>query len=293
MKKKGFRWAHDVSEFYRGEPIDQFAGGINKIAHIQSDAIHEISKESEVLIANLTIADRLSHFVWSEIDSEQDLGREPYIVQAYEFLDESLAKLEEQVGDSGVMMVFTEIGFGHLDEFVSINNFLLEAGLLKLNRDGSIDDSNSVAKEAVQGSHGINLLRKKGSGQKRGGYEKDLEQVCRALSDFRFPDGSPVIATAQPREEIYHGPHVNLAPDIIIIPADPNRPPLGDPFWADHVNRHYQTGWHRDEGFCILLGATKKPNPDQMITLESIAPTIARVMDRDIPHDCEGESLVF
>jgi predicted AlkP superfamily phosphohydrolase/phosphomutase len=48
----------------------------------------------------------------------------------------------------------------------------------------------------------------------------DLERVRRdvidALLDWKLPSGDPVVARARPREEVYRGPFVDRAPDIVV-----------------------------------------------------------------------------
>ncbi len=286
LAKKGVRYAHDVSAFYKGEPLDQFAHEIRRIAKFQFDTIKELAEDCDVLIANFTIADRLSHFLWSEI---QDNTKTSHLLDAYQFIDESLKELETYTKDSDFFMVFSEIGFGHVDYFASIDQFLQKQGFQKATG-AEIDLENSIAREAVQGSHGINLIFSNGV-EKANRYNQRLEEVQEALLSFRFSDGTPVVKSALPREEVYQGPWTHYAPDIIITPADPNRPPMGDPYWANHVNRHLQTGWHRDNGFCLVLNKHFEQVGNKKASLEAIAPTICSLTGKDIPKHCKTVPL--
>lgn len=48
-------------------------------------------------------------------------------------------------------------------------------------------------------------------------YERVRDDVIAALCDWKLPDGgAPVLARAARREEIYQGPHVGRAPDIVL-----------------------------------------------------------------------------
>ena len=292
LQKKGLRYAHDVSAFYQGEPLDTFAKEIKRVAKFQFDAIYSLSQDCDVLIANLTIADRLSHFLWSEIESYDDHNHVPHILEGYKFLDVCLAKLSELLEKDGTMIVFTEIGFGPIEAFASINHYLRKGGFLRINDNGGHDFTQSTACESVQGTHGINILL---PGQKTGAgsaYHTRVDEVSHFLKGLTFDDGMPVVADVFHREEIYHGPWAQLAPDLIITPGDLRRPPLGDEFWAKHVNRHYQTGWHRNEGFCQVLGKTLSISPETTVPMTSIAPTIAKALGRDWPKACESGPII-
>ncbi len=49
-----------------------------------------------------------------------------------------------------------------------------------------------------------------------GDREQLLAEVIDALLDWKLPSGEPVVARARPREEVYRGPFVDRAPDIVI-----------------------------------------------------------------------------
>lgn len=295
LNEKDLKCAHDVSAFYKGEPVEKFYQSIYNIANAQLQTTLELAKSSDIVFVNLTIADRLSHFFWSELSSAST-SNEPSIIKAYRFLDKALFQLEALLNDNDFMMVFSEIGFGPIDGFVSIDHYLQAIGLQELNIDGSVDHTKSHAMEAVQGSHGINIvLNEKNLFHRRSNpdYRHKLNVTKNALLSMRFGDGNPIISRVFEAEELYDGPYTALMPDLIIQPANPARPPLGDPRWAKHVNRHLQTGWHRDDGFFVLLGNRAiKSQHAKPIDLENIAPTIADLMRCDIPSSCIGKSMM-
>lgn len=47
-------------------------------------------------------------------------------------------------------------------------------------------------------------------------YEKIRDEVIAALTDWRLPDGAPVVARARRREEVYEGRFVERAPDVVV-----------------------------------------------------------------------------
>ncbi len=280
LSQQGLRWAHDVTVFYTGQAKEEFAAEAWRAATFQLETALALAADCDVMIVNLTLVDRLSHFLWSEVEDEA-IGAESWVRRAYGFVDDACRRLQQAA--NGAMLVFSEIGFGGLDGFVSIDRFLQQAGLQSLAADGSVDERATVAREAVQGSHGILLSQ----------GTADFDAVKAALLSFRFADGTPVVADVAHRDEVYPGPYGHLAPDVIIRPADPRRPPLGDPRWANHVRRTSQTGWHRDRGFVLLPQAHDSGRMNgEAASLLQIAPTIAHLAGRDAPATCSGASLV-
>jgi predicted AlkP superfamily phosphohydrolase/phosphomutase len=47
-------------------------------------------------------------------------------------------------------------------------------------------------------------------------YEHTRDDVIAALLDWRLPCGGPVVARARRREEVYAGPHLERAPDVVV-----------------------------------------------------------------------------
>lgn len=292
LSRNGVRYAHDVTVFYKGQDLDSFAAEAQRAANYQLDTALALADDCDVMVFNFTLPDRLSHFLWHELEQpEHEWTRRPHILQAYDFVDQACARLSEKV--TGSTMVFSEIGFGGIDGFVSIDKLLQNVGLQYLDEDGGVDLQRSLAFEAVQGSHGIILAQGMRNGGSIARNPGDFDVVREALLGFKFEDGTPVLAAANHRDDVYTGPWRHLGPDIIIKPTDPRRPPLGDPRWADHVLRNDQSGWHRDQGFVMVSGPTASRFLNvEKVSLESIAPTIARLMGRDVPSVCAAPSLV-
>jgi predicted AlkP superfamily phosphohydrolase/phosphomutase len=47
-------------------------------------------------------------------------------------------------------------------------------------------------------------------------YERVRDETIEALLGWKLPSGGPVVASAQRREDVYRGPHTDLAPDIVV-----------------------------------------------------------------------------
>ncbi|ALK08137.1 alkaline phosphatase family protein [Blastochloris viridis] len=276
MRRRGLRYGHDVSVFYRGEPAASFRDRVLAVARYQLETALAVGRGHDLLIVNLTVADRLSHFLWHELAAPG--AAEPAVLAGYAFVDRALAALDDLAG-TDPLLVLSEIGFGPLVRFESLNRALAAAGFCHDDPNGEAVSPRTRAREAVQGSHGIVLAAP--------GSDPTLRQeVIGCLLEARAEDGARLVAAALPREEVYDGPALAEAPDIVVIPADPARPPGGDPRWARHVNRHLQTGWHRDDGFVLVRGGRAVADTARPASLESIAPTIAALAGRDAPSWC-------
>ena len=128
-------------------------------------------------------------------------------------------------------------------------------------------------------------------------YERVREQIIAAALQFRHPQtGRQMVGRVLRREDVYHGPHVEHAPDLILIPSDPRDiffglADFGSNRVVDTVYRY--SGMHRDHGMLFLSGpqiAAGAPVEDASIA--DLTPTLLHLMGQPIPDDMDGRPLV-
>lgn len=295
LAKEGLGYGQDVSMFYRGQPREEFLRGVLQVEDYRVNVALRMLEDVDVLIVNLTLVDRVSHFYWQEIEDGSPLSlEETALYQAYQLADRAVGEFLKKLDDHSHLLLFSDIGFGPLREFVSVNELLKGGGFLTRIGDHGVDWEKTVAFESVQGSHGINIHRK-------GAYSKGIvdpadyaqirEEVAIYLKQAINPKtGLPYFVDVVPREMYYSGQHMEEAPDLILQPADQRYVPLGDDYWAHVVHRDYQSGWHRSE--CFWTGAGPALNGiKENCAIGDITPTIFRLCGRDVPVEFPGRSL--
>jgi predicted AlkP superfamily phosphohydrolase/phosphomutase len=254
----------------------------------------------DVLVVNLTSIDRVCHFYWQELEPGSPFPlQETAIFSAFREVDRIIGQLLEVVDDSTSIISFSEIGFGPLRAYCSLNRALAEAGLLSWEsgqEERQVNYGASRAFEAVQGTHGVNLNLK---GRHREGQVEaaDQERVCREVLEvlgnaINPHTGLKLLRSARRREEVYSGQAVEAAPDIIVEPLDERYQPLGDNFWAGRVNRRLQSGWHRRDSYLAAVGAPfaagrRKADSSPV----DVAPTLYRALGLEVPADFSGRAV--
>lgn len=301
LSSRGLHYTHDVSVWFSGQARKDFLPLVLEADRRRGDlALAFFDEGADAVVVNLTGIDRTSHCYWQELEEGSPVPEtESAIFQAYSQCDRVIASLAERAGPHTSLLAFSEIGFGPLRAYCSVNDHLERAGFLKQRPADSgqeIGWEETAAFEAVQGTHGINLnldTRYARGTVKLGDYSRLREEVMAALREAVNPyTGLGLFRRVLPREEVYTGQGVVHAPDIILEPADERYLPLGDPFWATHVQRRHQSGWHRRESYWAALGgdfgAARTARAARPL---DIAPTLCRALGIDVPRDFSGVPL--
>jgi len=127
-------------------------------------------------------------------------------------------------------------------------------------------------------------------------YEAVRDEIEHLAHDFRDPrTGRPLIGEVMRREEIYTGPQIDEAPDLILRPREPSDIFFGlaDFGHRETVSTVYRySGMHRDDGMLIANG----PGICQGSRIEGaiiydIAPTVLHIMGLPVPSDMDGRVL--
>ena len=126
----------------------------------------------------------------------------------------------------------------------------------------------------------------------------DRLQACRDLAT-----GEPVANAVYRREQVYYGPEVERAPDLIIdwnyrIVCSGYRSPLPDgreliiSRGADLVERRNVTGDHHPDGILLLAGPGIRAGQEvHGARIADIAPTLLYLLDLPVPEAMDGQVL--
>ena len=139
-------------------------------------------------------------------------------------------------------------------------------------------------------------------------YEYRRDEILARLAGWRNPEtGAPVVARAWRREDLYHGPAVESAPDIVLEPAldrgysytvlsSGGRP--GEPLRKLAPTERLGTkggsmnGSHRPDGVFLLAGAGARPGVRLSgAQIVDVAPTLLHLLGAALPADLDGRVL--
>jgi predicted AlkP superfamily phosphohydrolase/phosphomutase len=122
-------------------------------------------------------------------------------------------------------------------------------------------------------------------------YDRLCDDLVAMLADVRTPDGEPVFERVVHREEVFSGPYVERAPDVITVPRE------FDEFLSTRVgdgqfgppSEPYN---HKREGIVAVSGAGVDPDADlSEAHLFDVAPTVLATMGLPAGDRMDGSVL--
>lgn len=162
------------------------------------------------------LPDRLQHMFWSDGKPAEELK------DLYRKLDALVGQTMRHLSPRDLLIILSDHGFCSFHRSVNLNAWLLEMGWLALKpgctMPASIDDVDWTRTKAyAQGLCGIylNLQGREPQGCVTPDERPELEWSIRAKLLQLEDNGRPVMKAVRLAHEVYHGPYVSQAPDLI------------------------------------------------------------------------------
>jgi predicted AlkP superfamily phosphohydrolase/phosphomutase len=262
--------------------------------------------------------DRVQHMFWRFREPDHPANREGFrpelahvVEDEYRRCDAVVGKALEYVDDRTLLVVLSDHGFASFRRGVHLNTWLHDRGDLVL-ADGvgpgeeagelfrHVDWSHTKAYALGLGGIYLNL-----AGREREGVVPPEEaaslkrRLARELAEVADPQGGrAAVRSVALCEEVYRGPYVEAAPDLVVNFAHGYRASwttalggLGDGLFEDNTAR-----WAGDHIIdpALVPGVllTSRPLRAQSPRLVDLAPTILHALGVPMPPTLEGESLL-
>jgi predicted AlkP superfamily phosphohydrolase/phosphomutase len=124
-------------------------------------------------------------------------------------------------------------------------------------------------------------------------YETLLDRLTADLKTLKEPgdSGLPLVGQIYRGHDIYSGPFVDRAPDLVFFPRDWRHMVLGSLEFVSTswIAKSHKTGHHRMEGIFFLSGPGIKPGYSlQDASIVDVAPTTLALLRVPIPKSMDG-----
>ncbi len=260
--------------------------------------------------------DRIQHMFWRYLKDSGSPADKPSneshivnaILNSYKRMDEFLGRLIPKLGKNDLLMIVSDHGFNKVNRDFHLNSWLYKEGYLVLKEGKKSSDKFykdvdwSKSRAYGQGLHGIFINMK---GREKQGIvspgeeaEKLKEEIKIKLKSLKDTEKGDFIAKGvYKREELYKGPYMKNAPDIVIgynlgyrVSPESAVNYVGDKIVSDNTRM-----WSGDHSFTRafvpgIFFCNKKIKVDSP-TIMDISPTILSAFGINKPSFIDGKDL--
>ena len=225
LKAMGYRI--DIDSWKARESRDEFLVEVNDALNRRFEAAFRLMHDVDWDFFQLHImeTDRMNHFLWQPW-KKHDQVYGPAFLDFYRKVDQYIGMLVDRIGEGTDLIVLSDHGFCELKREVYVNRWLEEQGFLTLKNgsDGVKDiHPETRAYSLFPGRVYVNLKGREATGTVSGAgdYETTRQGLMNAFQTFSDPDsGEPIVKMVLKREDVYNGPFLDMAPDLVVIPND-------------------------------------------------------------------------
>ena len=307
-------WAMNEKVISETDFIAQVDGSQREREAIFWDSLKKVRHGLIVQVFEAT--DRIQHMFWRYLagpaSPAEKASRDDRIVNAiyhsYRQMDEFLVRLLKRLRADDLLLVVSDHGFNAFNRGFNLNSWLHREGYLQLREGRTVsgkwyaDVDWTRSRAYGQGLNGIflNLRGREKQGIVTAGAE--AENLKKEIRDklLRVRDdanGKPPIKSAWVREDLYHGPYTDNAPDVVVgytagyrVSWESAVNSIGQELFSD--NTRLWSGDHaftRDQVPGIFFSNRKIGLSDP--ALLDIAPTVLKAFGIPVPAFMEGRDL--
>lgn len=219
---KSMDYRIDVDFQRANESASFFLTDLNRTLQARISAYRYLWKTEDwsTFMLVFTGTDRLMHFLWDAYEDNDHIHHSAFLDHFHQ-IDEAIGEIVQRMGDNDSIIMLSDHGFERLDKDIYVNYVLKQEELLKFESESpaSLKDiaEDTKAFALDPGRIYINFKDKYPRGcvvaDERESILKDLESVFHSLEI----DGKKVIKHCFRKEEIYEGPLLPQAPDMVLL----------------------------------------------------------------------------
>jgi len=329
-------WAIDTWA-YNEELLDEnlFLEMVDMIESRREEIVfNELQKDNwNIFIGVFQATDRIQHMFFRLLDEEHPrydpedaarLGNQ--VLKIYQRADAYVGKVMDEIIDGNtVLVVVSDHGFNSFRRSVNLNRVLINNGFLKVKPEleaanqriledlfegdkgqffSYVDWSHTTAYAMGLGQIYLNLKGRETQGiVEPGDAEKEIKnrinEILLAMRDPEY-DNAVVFDATYDGKEIYHGNHMDQAPDLVVGMADGYRISWqtclgGAPLEELEFNDRLWSGDHcaYDPNTTVGIFFSNRRIDNNTPSILDIAPSVYSLFDIEIPEIVDGAPFTF
>jgi len=239
--------------------------------------------------------DRINHFMWGAWES-RDPEYAPRFLDYYRKVDGAVGRLMEAAGEQSEVLVLSDHGFCLARAEVNLDAWLRGRGWLAVpaTEGASLSevDESTRAFSLTPGRIYLNVRGREPHGALSPGeeYESARDELAAELAELTDPEtGEAILADVFKREEVFQGPAMAAASDLLAVPRDgydlKSNLSSAELFTSGPI-----TGMHTyDDAFWCARGRSFVHADPQVC---DGAPTVLALLGEDLPESLDGRPVL-
>jgi predicted AlkP superfamily phosphohydrolase/phosphomutase len=295
---KRLNYCVDADPWRARENKDSFLPHLDEVFERRIEAMRYFWRQEpwDFFMTHIMETDRLHHFFWEEMEQRHAKYR-PAFIDFYKRVDHVLGEVRSWLDENTTLVILSDHGFCSIKQEVYVNSWLHEAGYLDYARpqpEGFKDMAGSSAAYSLDpGRIYLNVRGREPEGRVAPGaeYERVRREIAEAIVKMADPaTGEPMVERVYTREELYHGPCAEVAPDLV-LEMRAGYDPKG-PFGKERLTfkGNALVGMHTTPDALLYVQGLSKIGRRPYIT--DVAPTILDLLEVPVPADMDGRSLI-
>jgi predicted AlkP superfamily phosphohydrolase/phosphomutase len=295
---KRLNYCVDADPWRARQDKDSFLPHLDEVFERRVEAMRYFWRQEpwDFFMAHIMETDRLHHFFWEEME-QGHAKYGPAFLDFYKRVDYVLGEVRSWLDEDTTLIVLSDHGFCSIKQEVFVNTWLHDAGYLQYSKpqpEGLQDIAPSSAAYSLDpGRIFLNVKGREPEGRISMGaeYERVRREIAEAAMKMVDPaTGEPMVERVYTREELYHGPCFDAAPDLVLAMRDGYDPkgPLGKPNLT--FKGTALVGMHTTPDALLYIRGV--PPFERRPYIADVAPTILDLLEVPVPADMDGRSLV-
>lgn len=221
-KLKSMDYRIDVDYERANESASFFFSDLNKTLKARISVYRYLwqNEDWDTFMLVFTGTDRLMHFFWNAYEDAKNNYHSAFLDYFHQ-IDEVTGEIVNNMHDKDAIMLLSDHGFERLDNDIYVNFVLKQEGILQFE-----NEPPSILKNITKNTRAFALDPSRIYIHLRNKYPKgcieprEQEVLIRDLEDIFNSlelDNKKVIKRCYRKEEIYHGPFLPHAPDMILL----------------------------------------------------------------------------
>jgi len=228
------------------------------------------SEDWDLFVAIITETDRLQHFLWTTYEDAAAPYHQP-VLDVYRRVDRFLGDMIDRVRrrhPDARLLLLSDHGFTAIRSEVYLNRWLVEEGFLKLGNgartlEGVGPDTAAFALDPSRIYVNLRGKYPRGGVEPGGEYDRVRAAIAERLRALRY-EGQPVVRRVLRKEEVYRGPWIDRAPDLVVL-AEHGFDLKGAIGRPAVFGRSHLTGGHtQDDAFLFVENTVRVPERPQV-----------------------------